>query len=402
MLLAEPYDPDMPARPAVMEISAVLTEHGHRVIWVMPSESGAKSVNCRWYNSIRVFTIPVYSGSSLVGKILAKVSLTIREIELADLIIRECKCDIIQAREDIAGGLAACCLKHSHHIPFVFQYSFPFVDSIGERCNSKMSLILRLVTFTGNWLLSRIMHRADMVLPVSEWMKSDLADKGISRDKLLSIPLGVNTSLFSPTNVNNSNSIRSQYRLGNSKVILYVGTLDKLRQPNILVHILVLVRKTSKVKMLVVGCGDGEQGMRELSQHYGLCEDITFAGKVPYTSVPEMIAVADICLSPVPPIALYTANSPSKMFEYMSMEKPVVANTGIYEHDAVLAKSGGGVLVPFDAESFADAIIGLLDTPALAADMGRKGREWVINNRSYDTIASRVEKMYLTLTERMI
>ena len=82
------------------------------------------------------------------------------------------------------------------------------------------------------------------------------------------------------------------------------------------------------------------------------------------------------------------------------MSKSVVANTGIYEHEEVIKSSSCGILVPFEAKAFADAIIHLLNSPEEAKAMGLAGKEWVINNRSYDTLTKQLEKLYIMLLEK--
>ena len=118
---------------------------------------------------------------------------------------------------------------------------------------------------------------------------------------------------------------------------------------------------------------------------------------MPQAAVPNFIAASDIGVSPVPPFSFYKLSSPIKMFEYMAMGKPVVANQEIPEHKEILEESGGGVLVSFTSEAFADAIIELLDSPEKAKEMGRWGREWVVKNRSYEILARQVEARYLAL-----
>ncbi len=85
------------------------------------------------------------------------------------------------------------------------------------------------------------------------------------------------------------------------------------------------------------------------------------------------------------------------MIEYMAMAKPVVANEEIPEHREVIEQSGGGILVPYTPESFAEAIIELSDNPEKAAEMGQRGREWVLKNRTNEILARQVEAKYLRL-----
>jgi len=42
----------------------------------------------------------------------------------------------------------------------------------------------------------------------------------------------------------------------------------------------------------------------------------------------------------------------------------------------------------------------LLDNPERAAQMGQRGREWVLKNRTYEILARRVEEAYYQLLKK--
>ena len=153
------------------------------------------------------------------------------------------------------------------------------------------------------------------------------------------------------------------------------------------------------MKLLMVGEGGDKGNPRRLATELGVGDDVVFTGKVSHPEVPNFIAAADIGVSPVPPLSFYKLSSPIKLFEYMAMAKPVVANEEIPEQKEVLGESGGGILVPFTPGAFADAIIELLANPERATEMGRMGREWVLKNRTCELLARRLEKRYLELLE---
>ena len=81
----------------------------------------------------------------------------------------------------------------------------------------------------------------------------------------------------------------------------------------------------------------------------------------------------------------------------MAMSRPVVANEEIPEHHDILSASQAGILVPYTPEAFTQAILTLFNDPQKAAEMGRKGKEWVNNNRSYEVMAREVEAGFLNL-----
>jgi glycosyltransferase involved in cell wall biosynthesis len=229
-------------------------------------------------------------------------------------------------------------------------------------------------------------------------MEAELIKGGIPKSKMIPLPMGVNPELFSP--YKDGSKIREIYCLHSVKIILYIGAMDKLRGLDLIIRAFSKVRtQKDNAKLLMVGEGDDRPNLEELVSKLEIQNDVIFTGQVPYFDVPDYIAAADVCLSPVPPLSIYKVSSPTKMFEYMAMGKPVVANEEIPEQREVIQKSGGGVLVRFDPESFANGILELLNNPARANGIGRKGNEWVVKNRSYENMAREVEKRYFELLE---
>ncbi len=68
------------------------------------------------------------------------------------------------------------------------------------------------------------------------------------------------------------------------------------------------------------------------------------------------------------------------------MGKAVVANDHP-EQRLMIEQSGGGYCVPYQEKAFAAAIIRLLEAPDTARVMGQRGRQYVLENRSYVKIA---------------
>jgi glycosyltransferase involved in cell wall biosynthesis len=400
MLLPDFYEPGMPARPAIIEIYGnCLPRLGHKVTWIMPAKGSKKETQELPFGDAHIFTIPYRTTSSLPEKVFAKLVFLWKERRLACRIIQREDCNIIQARNSIFEGLLAISLKRKYKIPFVFQYSFPVTEASLEKYKLDPSKVRYLTARVERFMRPFVMRHADLILPISKWMAEDLARNGISRKKMLPVPLAVNTDLFSPTI--SGEQIRLNYNLNDSRVVIYQGIMDKIRHLEMLFYALALVQqKRQKVKLLMVGDGDDRTNLEKLARNLGLIDEVVFTGRVPYFEVPQFIAAADVGLTPVPPLDVYKISSPCKMFEYMGVAKPVVANEEIPEHREVLEQSKGGILVPFTPEAFAGAIIKLLNNPEKAVEMGRSGREWVMKNRTYEKLAIQVEEGYHQLLRR--
>ena len=175
--------------------------------------------------------------------------------------------------------------------------------------------------------------------------------------------------------------------------------MEKIRGLDFLLRVLVIVKKEIQgIKLLMVGDGGDRTQLKKLSQRLGIKENVIFTGQVPRSQVPEYIAVADVGVSPIPPLPIYQVSSPTKLIEYLGMGRAVIGND-IPDQKEVINNSGGGICVRYDEEEFARAIIELLNDQKKAKEMGRKGREWVVRNRSYDILANNLEQRYFGLVQ---
>ena len=394
LFLDSTFDPNMPARPGITEIyGKYFPSFGHKITWITPSIEKGGEVQEEFFNEVKIYTIPCPLNSSLPLKLFNLTSYLHNEYRLLTTILKEERFDLIQVRNSIFESLLAIYIKRKYKLPFVFQYSFPIYDV--QNTHKFTRFILKRT------LLKYIFRKADLIFPISKWMEKKLIKEGIPRSKMMPLPLGVNPELFSQNQ--DGVKIREKYNLNRLQVILYIGTMDERRQLDIIIHAFSKVKKHKyNVKLLMVGEGNDKTNLEELASKLGIQNDVIFTGQVSYFDVPYFIAASDVCLCPVPPLSIYKVSSPTKMFEYMAVGKPVVANEEIPEQKEVIKESAGGILVKFEDESFADGIMELLNNPAEAKEMGKKGHEWVVKNRSYESMARGVEAKYYELLKQKV
>ena len=399
MLLPYYYKPDMLIY-ARQEIFSYITHFGHQVTWVISSEEDHQPQPLP-LNGIKVYTIPYQHHSSrdwVLFRIFNRINYALRRARFILNIFRREKYDLIFVRNDVFDGLTAAYIKRRYKIPFVFELANPLEQEweTYKIMQQKPLPVLYLFTRFSKFLNMRLLHQADLVLPINQWLKDDLTKhKGIPGSKVMPISVGVDAKEFRGRD---GREIIEEYQLSSSRVVIYEGVLDKIRNLSILLQAFSKVKRERQgVKLLIVGDGDDKENLQNLAHELGIQDEIIFTGRVPQSEVPDFIAAADIGVSPIPPLSFYKLSSPIKLFEYMAMAKPVVANEEILEQKDVLEQSGGGILVPFTPEALAQAIVELVDNPQKAAEMGQKGREWVMKNRSYEILARQVEEKYLEL-----
>jgi glycosyltransferase involved in cell wall biosynthesis len=398
ILLSNTFDPDFPTRPEISEIyGTYLPLFGHNITWIMPTFKKEEDYTKKHFKKINIYNL-YHNADNDIGSLFRIYNYFLfyfKKYMFLKKLIKEKKFDIIQARNNIFDSFLLLILKIRYKFVFVFQYSFPKGKYEFKHLRDMDSFFKKFEELSINYVLKN----ADLVLPISEWMKDDLIKNGVPENKMLTLPMGINSKNFSTENKKN---LRQKYHLQGKKIILYVGVLGNNRNlETIIKSISKLKRYDENICLMIVGSGASETKLKKLTVDLELSKYILFIGQVPYNEVPNYIFTSDICLSPIPPLPIFTISSPTKLFEYMALEKPVIANKGIFEHEQVLNQSGGGILVNFNSDSFAEGIIELLNNPEKSKKMGKKGRKWVLNNREYKKMAMDIQNLFLELYQRI-
>jgi glycosyltransferase involved in cell wall biosynthesis len=379
--------------PPQIGICSYLTNFGHGVDWIIWSDEN-RDVQRFFLSGIQVFTTLDYNippPKFLLSRIFNKIPKTVMRMRSVFKIFKEHKYSIILIRDDVFDGLMG------FYIKFIFMLSNPLEQEweYFKLAPQKPYFLYYLVSKFNKFIATRLLHEADLIIPISKWLGEHLVAQGIPKAKILPVPEGIDVKGLRNQD---GQEISKKYNLNNLNVIIYIGTLGKARRLELLIQAFSEVRKKRvDVKLLIVGDGDGKEDLKKTGLELGIDSDVIFTGQVPQSEVPSFIAASDIGVSPVPPFSFYKMSSPIKMFEYMVMGKPVIANEEIPEHKEVLEQSSGGILVPFTSEAFADALIDLLDNRHKGNEMGRNGRKWVVKNRNYEILARQVEARYFEL-----
>ena len=396
MLLGLRYDPKMRIVPQI-GIASYITNFGHDVTWVLSSEE-IKEVQETTFDGVRVFIVPCRYKEGIL-KIITKVLYALRRMRFVFSNFKQERYNMIFVRNDVFDALLALYIKRKYKVPFVFETSTPIEQNweIHKVYRSNHRCLWYFISKIEAYIRMYALRKADLVFPTTKWMKEDFVKKGIRRSKMVPYPNGIDINRFSDAD---GEAIRRQHNLKDSNVVVYVGTIGKMRHLDILIHAFSKVKKSRKdVKLLMVGDGNDKSNLERLAGELGSKDNVVFTGQIYSHEIPNFIAAADIGVSPVPPLSFYKLSSPIKMFEYMALGKPVVANEEIPEQEEVIQESGGGVLVKFEGDSFADGIMELLNDSERARGMGKKGQEWVVKNRSYNILARKLERKYFEVLE---
>src|SRR6185295_7446036 len=90
-----------------------------------------------------------------------------------------------------------------------------------------------------------------------------------------------------------------------------------------------VLRQRPDARLLFVGGGDragDEEAIWAESERLGVRDRVEITGRLPRPQALRRIAAADVCVSPFFPTPILNSTSPTKLVEYMALQRPVVAN----------------------------------------------------------------------------
>jgi glycosyltransferase involved in cell wall biosynthesis len=382
----------------INEVLGSLAKIGHKVVsldTVYAKDKVKSSINLR--PSVWTRIRGSISGSKIIKPIMGEIYILwqfLREIRifwvaLIALARRERIIDIIYRRHGLYNS--EYLLAKLFKIPLVREVNGIVADEAKiSKEGDRVSL----------WVIDRIerfsMPRADKIIVVTSKLKEILQkDYEIPRDKIAVIQNGANTDLFKP-----KETARARAELGlnrSSNYVCYVGSFSPWQGIEYLIRSVPLIlKKCPKTRFLIVGDGLMKQDLIELAKQIGVSDKVIFTGMVPYQKVPLYMNAADVCTSPK--AGLRSGYSPLKLCEYMACGKPVVASraSGL----EIVEDSGGGILVePKEPKALAAAMTKLLQNRELRKRMGEKGRKYVVENQSWESVARRVADLCQSLID---
>lgn len=239
----------------------------------------------------------------------------------------------------------------------------------------------------GGRMVRRIARDVDVLTYLGEFTRHRLVVQvGRAAGKLTRLAPGVDTEQFSPTAADGT-AVRAELGLAGRPVVVCVSRLMRRKGQDTLIRALPAIRRqVPEAALLCVGGGPRREGLRQLAEQVGVADSVVLTGSVPTAELPAHYLAGDVFAMPCRSrLAGLEAEGLGMVFlEAAACGLPVVVGNSGGAVEAVLPDQTGRLVEPRSVEQVADAVVGLLANPAAAAAMGRRGREWVSRDWSWE------------------
>ncbi len=234
---------------------------------------------------------------------------------------------------------------------------------------------------------------ADMVLSTNLSYRQHAIDVGgFPADKTFVVRSGPRISEFTPVEPDPS------LKKGRKYLVCYLGVMgpqDGLDYLLRAIRHVVDVVKRKDVHFALIGTGDSFPAAKGLRDDLGLSDCVDMTGRVPDVDVRRYLSTADVCVCPDPRSPLNDVSTMNKVLEYMAFGKPMVSFE--LRESRYSARDGALYALPNDEIEFGERIIQLLDDADLRAAMGRRNRERIERELSWEHTSKELLNAYEAL-----
>ena len=155
---------------------------------------------------------------------------------------------------------------------------------------------------------------------------------------------------------------------------VYLGNLDGSRGVDTAITAISLLKhRAIYARLSIIGTGPNIAQFRELAESLGVTDRVAILGRLGFSEVQKVMGDANVGLIPHYRTEAWNSTIPNKLFDFMSMGKPVVVSDAKPTARIVREEGCGVVFKAHDAHDLADAMIQVKDSPA-RDQLGRHGR----------------------------
>ena len=385
MLVPCPFPANHGTPGAIRELCAALGERGHKVeivTYPLCDESipvdGLVIHRVAALGTNRKITVgPSWQRLGFDALLVPKLIQTVRSL----------RADIIHAH-NFEGALAGFPARLITGRPLIYNAINTMIDELHTYDFIRPKIVANWLARLLDYWVPRL---ANHVIADTQQLHEFLVKQGVPPSRAEVVPSGVNVSMFSGKS---GEKIRERYNLQDKPLVIYTGTFDRFQGIDELISAFpeVVSQCPTATLMLVGGTVNAahSEHYRRRAEELGIGSNvlITSAG---FEEIPEYLAAADVAV--VPRVCQTAGGIPTKLLNYMAGAKAIVCHKS---SAAFLNHLESAWLVPSgEPREFAEGILSILRDPALAARLGDNAQRLADTTYSWQSIARRVEEVYL-------
>lgn len=237
-----------------------------------------------------------------------------------------------------------------------------------------------------------VLNQADLIISLSQHCASETEFVGVSKKNVRVTYWGVDTKHFRPEL--DGSSVRRQYGLGDSPIVLFIGQVRLRKGPQVLIEAAPeIIQQHPNVKFLIVGPDYGiVNQLKGRSRELKISDAVVFVGGKSHTELPAFYAACNIFVFPTcTPIECLGLS----MIQAMACGKTVVGSRVNGIPEVIVDGETGFLVQPANPAELASKVSLLLHDENLRKNMEKAARRRVEEHFDQDKLVLDLEKLYL-------
>lgn len=313
-------------------------------------------------------------------KTLPNCTVVTMEMGSKEMVLQSRRAKLIRLLDTLLAILKISILVKQNKIDFIYTFDRTIAMGISYAVSIITGCPLIFSAHTWYYLNSSRLHRSVLkhslrVTVTSKKMQDCFLPYVTEPKKLVLIPNAIQLEKYDLNLLNSANQIRLELGLPvDASVIVLAGRLSPYKgQEEFIKAASIVLKKYSDAYFLMFGAEDVpgfKLFLNKTISDLGVGDRVSINDFRP--DIPRVFACADIVTMPSieEPFGLVA-------LEGMALKKPIIATRAGGVPDFLTDGEAGYLIEQQDFHALADAIIKMLDQPAKAQEMGKKGREIV-------------------------
>jgi phosphatidylinositol alpha-1,6-mannosyltransferase len=229
--------------------------------------------------------------------------------------------------------------------------------------------------------ITKISKNVDSLTYLGEFTKNAMLPAIADKSKLVKIAPGIDVDHFAPSEIDLK--LIEKHKLQNCRVIVCVGRLVHRKGQDKLIEAMPeILKEFPDAVLLLVGQGPIRSMLDKSIRHLGLEHKVIFSGRIKFEDLPKYIQLGEVFAMPSRDrfFGLEVEGLGIVYLEASACGVPVIVGKSGGAPDAVIENQTGLIVDGTNPKEISDAICKLLGDKDLATQMGRNGRQWVVEN----------------------
>lgn len=274
-------------------------------------------------------------------------------------------------------------------IPFILEVRDLWPESAVQMGILKSKPLINIMT----WMEKILYSQARTIIALTDGIRKNICDRGWPKEKVMLVTCCVDTTQLYP-DIESGLEIRKRYNLEGKKIILYFGALGEANNIPVILRAAKCLAQNKDIVFMLVGDGMKRKEIEKSVEEMQLTNLILHKA-VPKDQARAYINAADLCIVTLLDIPLFDGALPTKLFDYMACNKPILCGVAGEAKQLIEKAQSGLIFAPNNEKQLADLILQTLHETNARSPTTVDSFEFIKNNYGAPQMNRIIEELIL-------